>query len=242
MKQGFTLVELSIVLVIIGLLIGGILVGQSLIESVKINSQIQQVQQFQIMVRNFKDKYAQLPGDSTIINGAIANNDGILDDGEEEINWSGEVQLFWQNLSQLGGLSEQFMSNSAVPSENARTVLNKLGLTPTAKLDKNLTIYAHSDRVNGVIGNYFNIGDAQYDDDDNRIEFSAGVFGEQAAAIDQKIDDGLANSGDVVSRMVDEGTIFFGRHTGGTVLCQETTSTYRMNQTGAFCTISVKFD
>ena len=47
-KSGFTLVELSIVLVIIGLLIGGILVGQSLIESAKMNSFVRQVQQIDI--------------------------------------------------------------------------------------------------------------------------------------------------------------------------------------------------
>jgi prepilin-type N-terminal cleavage/methylation domain-containing protein len=42
-KLGFTLVELAITLVIVGLLIGGILAGQSLIDSAKINSQIQQL-------------------------------------------------------------------------------------------------------------------------------------------------------------------------------------------------------
>ena len=64
MKKGFTLVELSIVLVIIGLLIGGILVGQSLIESAKTTATLQQLSQFDIAVSNFSTKYKQLPGDS----------------------------------------------------------------------------------------------------------------------------------------------------------------------------------
>ena len=64
MKKGFTLVELSIVLVIVGLLIGGILIGQSMISTAKITQQIRQIQQIEIAVRNFKTKYNSLPGDS----------------------------------------------------------------------------------------------------------------------------------------------------------------------------------
>ena len=76
-KSGFTLVELSIVLVIIGLLIGGILVGQSLIESAKVNKIIGEAQQYQIAIRLFKEKFKQLPGDynkGTSL-GAPANGD-----------------------------------------------------------------------------------------------------------------------------------------------------------------------
>ena len=65
-KKGFTLVELSIVLVIIGLLVGGVLVGQSLIDSAKINSMIRQIQQFDIAQGVFYQKFKQLPGDSTL--------------------------------------------------------------------------------------------------------------------------------------------------------------------------------
>ncbi len=76
MKNGFTLVELSIVLVIIGLLIGGILVGQSLIESAKINATVQQIQQFDAGVMAFKAKYKFLPGDSPSFGG---DGDGVID-------------------------------------------------------------------------------------------------------------------------------------------------------------------
>ena len=47
MKRGFTLIELSIVLVIIGLIVGGILVGQDLINAAAIRAQIAQVEKYQ---------------------------------------------------------------------------------------------------------------------------------------------------------------------------------------------------
>lgn len=62
-KNGFTLVELSIVLVIIGLLIGGILVGQSLINSAKNHALISEIQQIHILVNHFKNRFGGLPGD-----------------------------------------------------------------------------------------------------------------------------------------------------------------------------------
>ena len=63
-KVGFTLVELSIVIVIIGLLIGGILVGQSLIDSAQINQVLSKANQYKIAVNLFKDKTRYWPGDA----------------------------------------------------------------------------------------------------------------------------------------------------------------------------------
>ena len=82
MKKGFTLVELSIVLVIIGLLIGGVLVAQSLIDSAKIQSTIKILGQSDIAISNFKDRYRQLPGDTNLTLGAggyTGDNDGIVE-------------------------------------------------------------------------------------------------------------------------------------------------------------------
>ncbi|MEQ1705663.1 MAG: prepilin-type N-terminal cleavage/methylation domain-containing protein [Rickettsiales bacterium] len=62
-KQGFTLVELSIVLVIIGLLVGGVLVGRDLIEAGKIRAQITQIETIETEINTFKLKYNCLPGD-----------------------------------------------------------------------------------------------------------------------------------------------------------------------------------
>ena len=62
---GFTLIELSIVLVIIGLLIAGVLVGRSLIESARIQRMISDYTGFQTAFFTFKQKYGQPPGDFT---------------------------------------------------------------------------------------------------------------------------------------------------------------------------------
>ena len=62
-ESGFTLIELSIVLVIIGLIASGIVVAQALIKAASLQAALSQVQQFKIATNTFKSKYGQLPGD-----------------------------------------------------------------------------------------------------------------------------------------------------------------------------------
>jgi prepilin-type N-terminal cleavage/methylation domain-containing protein len=62
-NQGFTLIELSIVLVIIGLIVGGVLVGQNLIAAAAVRAQISQIEKYQTAANAFRGKYGYLPGD-----------------------------------------------------------------------------------------------------------------------------------------------------------------------------------
>lgn len=112
MRSGFSLVELSIVLVILGLLTGGILAGQSLIRASEWRGTISQTQRFQAAVYTFRDKYMALPGDmnnATNFWGAINNNNATCvtlasPDGKQTCNGSGDG--VWNGFS--GEYSEYF--------------------------------------------------------------------------------------------------------------------------------------
>lgn len=63
MNRGFSLVELSIVLVILGLLTGGILAGQSLIRASELRAVSTEYQRYVTATKAFRDKYFEMPGD-----------------------------------------------------------------------------------------------------------------------------------------------------------------------------------
>lgn len=79
-QGGFTLVEIAIVLVIIGLLLGGVLKGQGLIDSAKVKNIIQQSSALSAAVNAYQDKFRALPGDDALakshVPGAAANGNG----------------------------------------------------------------------------------------------------------------------------------------------------------------------
>lgn len=83
MNRGFSLVELSIVLVILGLLTGGILAGQSLIRAAELRAVTTEHDRYRTAVQTFRDKYFGLPGDITNAHkfwGAADGGDGTGSD------------------------------------------------------------------------------------------------------------------------------------------------------------------
>lgn len=62
-RHGFTLVELSIALIIIGLVVGGIFVGRDLIKAATIRANLSQIERIKLATTTFKLRYQQLPGD-----------------------------------------------------------------------------------------------------------------------------------------------------------------------------------
>lgn len=106
-QGGFTLVEIAIVLVIIGLLLGGVLKGQELINSAKVKNFATDFRNIPLFIYGYQDKYRALPGDDKNAQahvGAPTNGDG---NGVIDGNWnatSGESFNFWQHV-RLAGLA-----------------------------------------------------------------------------------------------------------------------------------------
>ncbi len=106
-QTGFTLIELAIVLVIIGLLLGGVLKGQELINSAKVKNLAADFKNIQVYIYGYQDKYKALPGDDSKANvhvsGTNATTGGTLGNAVIEGKWDSttvteESALFWQHV------------------------------------------------------------------------------------------------------------------------------------------------
>ena len=114
-QSGFTLIEIAIVLVIIGLLLGGVLKGQELINSAKVKNFANDFRNIPLFIYGYQDKYKAIPGDDAAANvhvsgattattpaGTIGN--GVINGNWDSTTATDESYLFWQHV-RLSGLA-----------------------------------------------------------------------------------------------------------------------------------------
>ena len=113
-QGGFTLVEMAIVLVVVGLLLGGIFKGQELIASAKVKNFAQDFRTIPLYVYGYQDRFRALPGDdpaaplhvtgATLAQCAQCLGNGLIDGAWNSTQASDESRLFWQHI-RLAGLA-----------------------------------------------------------------------------------------------------------------------------------------
>lgn len=212
LEQGFTLIELSIVLVIIGLIVGGVLVGQDLIKAAQIRATVTQLERYNTAANTFRGKYNGLPGDVTggvnffpsVTNqsttAGAGNGDGLIQSLSASTPTTcstlncvgGENVLFWYELAQANYIPDAIGTAAANYSYTVNPTLSNT-IVPTMKLGVGSVIV---NTANGL--NYWILASAS-GSGYSPPTYTAALTPVQAYQIDTKIDDGNPITGTVVS-------------------------------------------
>lgn len=177
-QRGFTLVEIAIVLVIIGLLLGGVLKGQELINSAKAKSIVNDFRTLSTMVYSYQDRFRYLPGDdprsTDHVGFAPATSGGTIGNGRIEGAWDSttatdETALIWQQVRAANlATGTTDTGNADYYPRNAEN--GRVGITGTAP-------------IQGMTGTFFIC--------------SGGLNARLARQIDATMDDGNTDTGSV---------------------------------------------
>jgi prepilin-type N-terminal cleavage/methylation domain-containing protein len=255
MKHGFSLVELSIVLVILGLLVGGVLSGQALIHAAELRSVTNDFQKYTAATNTFRDKYFALPGDmknatsfwgsagGTGSNAACqaAAHTGTLTcngDGDGILKFTVAAQIYegshyWQHLANAGLIEGTYNgSGTLIPGTDV----------PRSKIGDN---YFYP-----MAGGGYHAGDAYAYAADYGKNFylfanyntwfttpgSAPFIPEDAWHIDTKLDDGKPGTGIILAVKGDNAASFC---TTGDNLAPpaDVNATYQLSKTAKDCTL-----
>jgi len=219
-NRGFTLIELSIVLVILGLLVGGATVGTSLIHSGKLQRIISEVNNYTQAVQMFKEKYHALPGDmadaesfwgtdpagcpgtytaTAHITTCNGNGDGYIGGADGASNYS-EWFRAWQQLFAAGFTS--FAANGISGTGSTHDALIDINVPAVSKWEGAGYTLAYQPPSNGSAtvwagkyGHKFNFGNKVT----NADTYGPALTPNDAAFLDKKIDDGLPAFGTVMA-------------------------------------------
>ena len=216
--QGFTLIEMSVVLVIIGLLVGGIMWGQTLIRASRVQTIIQDVATYQSAAVQFKQKFGEVPGDMADgqtywgVNPNCATNGG-MGTGTQTCNGNGDGQitlsssapyeqfLVWQHLANGGFIPGQYTGTS-VSGASSPTLYCSPGVNcPGGKVNPNQAYFLQYST--GALGStsyywaqaagHYLIAGAQK----STSGYSAYplLTAAEALSLDAKVDDGMPGQG-----------------------------------------------
>ncbi|MFT3961679.1 prepilin-type N-terminal cleavage/methylation domain-containing protein [Propionivibrio sp.] len=126
MQSGFTLVEIAIVLVIIGLLLGGVLKGQELIAQAKIKNVANDLNGLTASIYSYQDRYKRFPGDDPgatrwALITAAGDGDNVVEGNYNSTTNTDESRLFWAELRLAGFVAgaTDSLANAATQPVNA---------------------------------------------------------------------------------------------------------------------------
>jgi prepilin-type N-terminal cleavage/methylation domain-containing protein len=234
-RAGFTLVEMSIVLVIIGLIIGGVLVGRDLIAAAAIRSQISQIEKFRSAVNTFYGKYGALPGDipdplasqsglaARGTNPGQGDGNGVLEQyangwgfGTGIAETGGELLQFWSDLTYANGMNINLIPgsfSSVTPSSQLGgfSYANVNKYFPSASIGQGNYVYVFSlgwasgSSWQSSATNYFGVEDII--SSGGTLTGNPGLTVKQAYDIDRKIDDGMPQTGRVQAWIINGSNV-----------------------------------
>lgn len=139
-QSGFTLIEIAIVLVIIGLLLGGILKGQELINSARVKNLAADFRNVPVFIYGYQDKFRVLPGDdknavahvgTTTVTPGVGNGNGVIEGSWDSTAAADESYLFWQHV-RLAGLAPGPTSLTATDYQPRNAVGGTVGIQSAA--------------------------------------------------------------------------------------------------------------
>ncbi len=215
-QSAFTLVELSIVIVIIGLIVGGVLTGKDLIRAAELRSLNSDMVSYDSAVRTFKLKYDCIPGDCNKANSFGIGSNG---DGNGTVGLNTELWQFWTHLGTARLISGSY-SGVAGPLGVYDSVNNvNIPISKLAGIGYSLwspTAQGFGGGINNW-GKPFSAGTHAFivGKDNNITTHGGAIPSIDAQSLDTKYDDGSANTGRVRSHIAYSGYASVGCTTPG---------------------------
>ncbi len=181
-QTGFTLIEIAIVLVIVGLLLGGVLKGQELIQSARVRNLASQQDGIKAAFFGFQDRFRAIPGDyalatANITGGSTAAACGTSGNGNADGQiLASEAILAWDHLSHAGFISGSYTCVDATTITAATTPVNVYGSFVQIIFDNAWGLVAAGTNRHNV-------------------KTGPSIPVAVIAELDRKIDDGIPNTG-----------------------------------------------
>jgi len=180
-QRGFTLVEIAIVLVIIGLLLGGVLKGQEMITNAKVRNLADQSSGIKAAFFAFQDRYKGLPGDYLLADTNISGVPvGFNGDGNGQISTNNERGRVWLHLAAAGFITGSYTGGSVRIGNNGWNCNSTL--CPPNAFGGNMNLSFGSEAA-GTSG------------DSHELWTGRNIPVAAIAELDRKIDDGVPGTG-----------------------------------------------
>lgn len=254
-RSGFTLIELAIVLIVVGLILGGITKGYELVRQSKIRDTLTDISSYNAAINTFRVKYKYLPGDfvnaytygvdqpkggaanvsATVDAQNDGNGDGLLQNSAGNFTTNtGEIANFWMHLSNVKLIKEEY---DITPPANVGDYFPRIGVgNGLVALTGDGALYW----VLGVADVVMALNAAEGAADG---PIGNSLIPEEAYGIDSKIDDGKPDAGDIqaIQQYSASGVFVDDADTdGGATDCMTAAAEYNLTIDDQACTVRIE--